>query len=166
MKVTTWRKIPAIWKEIIVLSIKIQEEGVDTEKVISLLEKYKEASKVYELLFEEKLPVEDWPNFTFFNRLSPLEEIYCAYLPIDDIDPIIYFPLTKKIHAEGTSIMALDALMLTARLEELYIDNTFVDDITEIIDVPLKILSIKGCVIEQTQLQTVLLRNPSCKIID
>ncbi|NME70509.1 hypothetical protein [Flammeovirga aprica] len=166
MKVTTWRKIPSIWKEIIVLSIKIQEEKTDSEKVISLLKEHKEANKVYELLFNEKMLIEDWPNFTFFHRLSPLEEIYCAYLPVDDIDPIMYFPLTKKIHAESTTIMALDALMLTSRLEEIYIDNTFVDDITEIIDLPLKILSIKGCAIEQTQLQTVLLRNPSCKIID
>ncbi|WP_044201724.1 hypothetical protein [Flammeovirga sp. OC4] len=166
MKVTTWRKIPSIWKEIIVLSIKIHEENSDTEKVISLLEEHKDVSTVYELLFGEKIVIEDWPNFTFFNRLSPLENIYCAYLPIDDIDPIMYFPLTRKIHAEGTPIMALEALMLTSRLEELYIDNTFVDDITEIIDLPLKILSIKGCGIEQTQLQTVLLRNPSCTIID
>ncbi|MBD0400922.1 hypothetical protein [Flammeovirga sp. EKP202] len=166
MKVTTWRKIPQIWKNIIVLSVKVQEENIDSDKVIDLLKEHKDPSVVYESIFNEKMFMEDWPNFTFFHRLSPLENIFCAYLPIDDIDPLMYFPLTKKLHAEGTGIMALDALILTSSLEELYLNDTFVDDITEIMDLPLKILSIKGCMIEQTQLQTVLLRNPSCTIIN
>lgn len=165
MKVTTWRKLPLIWKEIILFSVKTQEEKVEKEKVLTLLEEHKVVSKVYEVLFDEKMFIEDWPNFTFFNRLSPLEEIYASYQEIEDIDPIMYFPLTKKLHVEHTEIMSLDSLMLTSSLEELYIDFTFVDDITEIMDLPLNILSIKSCNIEQTQLNTVSLRNPSCKII-
>lgn len=165
MKVTTWRKLPLLWKEIILLSITAQEEKIDTSKVINSLKEYKEVGKAYHALFQKTLMIEDWPNFTFFNRLSPLEVIYAAYLPIEDIDPIMYFPLTKKLFVENTEIMALDALMLTSSLEELNLENTFVDDITEIMDLSLKVLNVKGCNIDPNQLETIKLRNSSCLII-
>ncbi|WP_281615649.1 hypothetical protein [Flammeovirga sp. SubArs3] len=165
MKVTSWRKLDNIWKEIILLSIKVQEENIEHSKVISLLQNTQSASETYTKLFEENLVINDWPDFTFFNRLLPLEKIFACYLPIEGIDPIIYFPLTKIAHFEGTEVFDLDPLILTSSLQELYLDNTYVDDLVQVMNLPLKKLSLKGLNIEQSQLETVLLRQPNCEII-
>ncbi|MBB6461617.1 hypothetical protein [Flammeovirga kamogawensis] len=165
MKVTSWRKFPQLWKEIIILSIKSQETETDSHKILSLLAKEKDAKIVYKQLFNEDLTLNDWPDFTFFNRLIVLQKIYAANLPLEEIDPIMYFPLIKEIHLENTKVAELDALMLTASLENVYLNDSEVDDLSPIFEAPLKILNIKGLSIEQSQVDTVLLRHPNCEII-
>ncbi|AZQ61574.1 hypothetical protein EI427_04815 [Flammeovirga pectinis] len=165
MKVTSWRKFSNLWKEIIILSIKAQETETDTNEILSLLAKEKDAKVVYKHLFNEDLTLNDWPDFTFFNRLIVLQKIYAANLPLEEIDPIMYFPLIKEIHLENTPVAELDALMLTASLEKVFLNGSEIDDLTPIFEAPLKVLNITGLSIEQNQIDTVLLRHPNCEVI-
>ncbi|OHX65975.1 hypothetical protein [Flammeovirga pacifica] len=165
MQITTWNKLDDAWKKIILFSIKVQEHTIESDKVHQLIEKENDLSKVYQSLFDETLEVIKWPDFTFFNRLIPLDRIYASYQKIDTTDPLMFFPLIKVAYLNNTSIFELDALMLCSSLEELYINDTDVMDLQPIMNHSLKILNITGLDIEQSDLDTVILRQPNVEII-
>ncbi|ANQ49019.1 hypothetical protein MY04_1645 [Flammeovirga sp. MY04] len=164
MQITTWNRLDDAWKEIILFSIKVQEENIESEKVHQFIKEENDLSKVYQSLFDETLEVVKWPDFTFFNRLIPLDRIYASYQKIDSLDPLMFFPLVKEVYADHTDVADLDSLMLCSALETLIIDDSYVDDLQPIMNHSIKTLSIKNLVVEQSQIDTVLLRQPNCTI--
>lgn len=131
MKSTDWRKLPEIWKINLTVSLRFQEENFERGTIEGAFSHKNDCTpaEAYQYITQKSVDYPDWADTMFLNGLLHLRTLYCQHSEIEDLYPLMYFPVLEEIYIQHTSVDSLDGLILNNSVKVININHTYIDSI-------------------------------------